>query len=48
MTDYKVPKRCQKIIDRFWSNSGYTKFGTQNWGIIDDAMIYMFRTLTEK
>lgn len=48
MNEYKVHKRCQNIIDRFWSASGH---GIQNFiqkSVVDQAMIFMYRTITEK
>lgn len=48
MRDYKVPKKCQMIIDGFWEGTGYNKLTTKNWGIIDDAMIYTYRKMTEE
>ena len=48
MTEYKVPKECQKIIDRFFQGSSETRKMWSNWNDIRDAMIYMYRSLKEK
>lgn len=47
MKSYKRPKELQNIIDSFWGNSGYPKFKTQNWDIVDSAIEYAYRKIKE-
>lgn len=48
INEYIRPKKCIKLINDFWQGSGYPKFSTQNWAIIDDAIVYAYRKLNEK
>jgi hypothetical protein len=39
--------KCLKIINKFWDSSGYSKFETPNWMIIEQAMEYMYLTIKD-